>query len=493
MSELINNTNKYDLTIINLNEFSHNIIVDNADISNLVGNMKIKYVNINIKYPKLNLQVKKTITRELQNALEYNSTYNFIFYSKLLPTDKYEYIFPLTLLQKYIDSFSSKLIRNLIVYNVVCNLTDLVDSTSFKVVNFMCENISNDKKLKQMSVNDIELIKNPKSYKLEDQVWIKEYFKVPICTNGWIQKVSSWSCRVDSILNLLFLTPKIADILMTRWNELNKLPEYNIHDSIEIDDNFEKNVSKYGNNVYMYILINNILIKNKKITTRSSIVKNINVLRNLLSTFLDKSTMHVIDYKELIAKKTDITNKITDLPTLNKLTARIDQQLALFDENPIAPSPFNIMMNKKPSIIIICDSALIGGDKKPINPINLSEITINNTIYNLESCIVSLNENDDHRVAGLKCYGKEYVLDSLKPNTENQPNVVTYDNWTQNNLDNYLQHASLYNKHKIIDLVYVIKDQQTGGVDMDKYFELKYNKYKSKYIALKKVIKIENI
>lgn len=104
-----------------------------------------------------------------------------------------------------------------------------------------------------------------------------------------------------------------------------------------------------------------------------------------------------------------------------------------------------------------------------------NQITIKNTTYTLEASVIK--PAIDHAIAGLHCNKLEYVYDSL--------NVITYDHWTDGNIDNYLKYMDNVAFYGLKVLIYIRSDLQDGG-NIDYYS--KYIKYKTKYLKLQNKI-----
>lgn len=108
------------------------------------------------------------------------------------------------------------------------------------------------------------------SNKLEDQWWAKVYLSIPPCATGRFVQFTG-TCWFNSVLNMLVLTPKIANLLKTKWMALDIAVKKELEGIT-----FETCPLKtYPLNKMLFVVINNLLIKGIKAKTNVDFISGI--------------------------------------------------------------------------------------------------------------------------------------------------------------------------------------------------------------------------
>lgn len=119
--------------------------------------------------------------------------------------------------------------------------------------------------VKKDKIYNFRLMETNNSNILEETWWYKYYFSIPECAYGRLSQ-SSGTCWLNTILNNLFLSEPIAEILKKRYMNLSK----NKRNEIEKIKSFnEFLVRNYSLEKMLWSLVNLILIQKKKATTLS--------------------------------------------------------------------------------------------------------------------------------------------------------------------------------------------------------------------------------
>lgn len=347
---------------------------------------------------------------------------------------------------------------------------------------------------------------------LKNQWWFQWYFDLPPCANIRLLQ-SSGTCWLNSAINSLFLIDGIAQILISRYENLSEIEKKG---SLIKFENYNKNhnLKNLLNSLIYNLLINktkannddgNFLLylarqikciyENKEINCNNLNYGNggdsSEALKIIFKYLLKDNDYKFIDIREItyghyinkynkihLIYSQNITNynknindynieikKINkDMLKIDNLKTKINQLKKELEILEKKLTKYNKKINKKKRVDI--SNYDIENDKKIAKYIEnpqiicftgnflsniKKEIKINNKKYKLCSSVISLN---DHYICGIICDDIEFIYDSN--------NIFIKSEWSQGEkgIKNYLNHKNVpkfYKFSKIYSLIYLKK------------------------------------
>jgi len=441
--------------------------------------------------------------------------------SKLLDDNKSKIFMGLTIYNKTIDAhvcveavLGYKKIVNIFPFDLAIKVCDQKVYDTLLLINRTitvvfdptaplknCYTIYYEKKNKQSGGNtssnfkrfNFRLMQTNDSNELENTWWFRYYFSIPPCAFGRLSQ-SSGTCWLNTVLNILFLSEPIADLLVQKYNSLPKDFKTQVEKIMFPSDFF---ALKIPLKILMWAMVNMFLIKLDKaitldynfISVVASKVKSLWVYNNenyfiennlgieygdgLLSYYGLITVCSIyfeenIDYYKLFNKYallfdenekinniykeySNLNSNVTD-STLEKLND-LEKLVDIFDGmhkktqsivTQMAETNTQISLNWKE--ITFSDTKLSPGDPPKlliIPTVNTRQIHqviyIGDTEYKLIAGGIDFNvieANASHIVAGLICEDKYYIYDSN--------NILSYSNWNQGIYNDYIDQLNDY-------------------------------------------------
>jgi hypothetical protein len=327
------------------------------------------------------------------------------------------------------------------------------------------------------------------STELEQTWWFKYYFSIPPCAYGRLSQ-SSGTCWFNTVLNIIFLTEPIRQMLVSKYKTLDK----KLIEQVEQITQFSHIAAKdFPLQVIIWSMVRLLLVQNKKALTIdgnfigiiAAKVKSLHIYGNenywlennlgsdfgnnyneyyvigvVLSQMLEEIDDFFIlfyfwtksfnkreqiikqdqEYNELRSKFDDTTrekfikleSKVNEIINLEEKTYSIvrkineDDKLVALKWSDLTLKSESINSSNSPKILII--------PTFDISIKNIPEIIyIEDTEYKLYAMSLTFHSHEKqfyHVVSGLVCGSKYYIYDSN--------GILTYDSWNKSVYNNYI-------------------------------------------------------